>query len=57
MTDNPGTDDTNGDNDSKGDGDVYGDVDGDGDSENVGITFSNSGSLTASPSELEATHV
>ena len=59
MSHNPGTGDADGDNDSKGDGDADGDGDGDADTDddNAGITFSKSGSLTASPSELEATHV
>ena len=51
MTDNPGTGDAYGDSDSNGNGDA------DSDDDNGGITFSKSGSLTASPSELEATHV
>ena len=51
MTDNPGKGDAHGDSDSNGNGDA------DGDGDNGGITFSKSGSLTASPSELEATHV
>ena len=61
MTDNPGTGDAHGDSDSNGNGDADGDGDGDADADsgddNGGITFSKSGSLTASPSELEATHV
>ena len=43
MTDNPGTGD--------------GDADADSDDDIADTTFSKSGSLTASPSELEATHV
>ena len=59
MTDNPGTGDAYGDSDSNGNGDADGDGDADADSndDNGGITFSKSGSLTVSPSELEATHV